>query len=350
MKGVFMKKTTVLAAGMMIALLSLGTFLAAGGSKEAAPSSGKVYELKLAHGVPETDPLHPACLKFKELIEAKSGGRIKVTIYTNSTLGDEAELPQALRSGSVEMATVYTGNVTSSAPSIGAIMLPYMYTTNEQAWKGMDAVLPELNKKLTKEAGIRVLGIYEKDFRVLTNSKKEVTKITDLQGLKIRVSPGTIPVETFKSFGITPISMAWAEVFTGLQQRVIDGQENPYTTIPSSKFQEVQKYVTEIHYMLWTGPLLISEKFFQSLPADLQKFMEEAGKESADWERTFHSGLIADAKTAIVKDGMVLSGPPSDEAEWQRRARAIWPALYESSGGKEWCEWVAKAVEEANKK
>jgi TRAP-type C4-dicarboxylate transport system substrate-binding protein len=194
------------------------------------------------------------------------------------------------------------------------------------------------------------LGFYEKGFRVLTNSKKPVTKLADLQGLKIRVTPSEIPLETFKAWGVEPIPMAWAEVFTGLQQKVIDGQENPYTTIPASKFTEVQKYVTEIHYMLWTGPLLVSEKFFQSLPDNLKAAMVAAGKESADWERKFNTGLVDEAKAVSEKAGMILSGAPTDEAEWQKRAMSIWPKFYDKAGGKEWAEWVIKTVEAAKKK
>ncbi|MDR1932550.1 MAG: TRAP transporter substrate-binding protein [Spirochaetales bacterium] len=336
----------VVVAGVLL-FLALPAF--AGGGGEAAPSSEtkQQYTIKLAHGVPETDPLHPTSVKFKELIEQKTNGQIKVDIYTNSQLGDEQALVQSLRSGAIELAVVYSGNAQASTPSIGATMLPYMYTTSEQAWKSLDAVTEELNKRMIREGGVRILGFYEKGFRVLTNSKKPVTRLEDLQGLKIRVTPSEIPLETFKAWGVEPIPMAWAEVFTGLQQRVIDGQENPYTTIPSSKFTEVQKYVTEIHYMMWTGPLLVSERFFQSLPDNLKAAMVAAGKESADWERQFNTTLTDDAKAAITKAGMILSGAPEDEAEWQRRAQSIWPRFYDKAGGKEWAEWVIKTVENA---
>lgn len=179
-------------------------------------------------------------------------------IFPQSQLGDEQALVQSLRSASIELAVVYSGNAQALTPSIGAVMLPYLYTKSEDAWAGLVAVTDELNKRMVKEGGIRILGYYEKGFRVLTNSKKPVKKLEDLQGLKIRVTPSKIPLQTFKAWGIEPIPMAWAEVFAALQQKVIDGQENPYSTIPAFKFEEVQKHVTEIHYMLWTGPLLVS--------------------------------------------------------------------------------------------
>ncbi len=343
-----MKKRFLFVCLAVATLFAVSPVFAGGGGEKAAGQ--KVYTLKLAHGVSATDPLHPASEKFKELVEKYSDGRIKVDIYPQSQLGDEQALVQSLRSASVELAVVYSGNAQALAPSIGAVMLPYLYTRSEDAWAGLDAVTDELNKRLVKESGIRILGFYEKGFRVLTNSKKPVTKLSDLQGLKIRVTPSEIPLQTFKAWGVDPIPMAWAEVFTALQQKVIDGQENPYSTIPAFKFEEVQKYVTEIHYMLWTGPLLVSEKFFQTLPEDLKQTMVKAGKESADWERALNDKETRTAIETIKKAGMVLSGAPEDEAEWQKRAQSIWPRFYDKAGGKEWVEWVIKTVGEAAKK
>jgi tripartite ATP-independent transporter DctP family solute receptor len=306
----------------------------------AAGAEQKIYKLRLAHCDPETDPLHLAAVEFKRIIEEKTKGQIQIEIFTNSTLGDQQTLVRSAGDGSIDLAIVSSSGAQASTPSVGAIMMPYMFTSSEKAWKVFDDVLPEMNKRMIKEGNVRVLCFYEKGFRVLTNSKKPVTKLSDLQGLKLRVTPSPIPLETFKSWGIEPIPMAWAEVFTALQQRVIDGQENPYTTIPAQKFWEVQKYVTEIHYMMYAGPLLLSEKTYQNLPVHLQKALEEAGYESAVWERNIHSDLTEQAKKEIVANGMVLCGAPEDEAEWQRRAQSLWPSLYDGAGGKEWVEYV----------
>jgi len=326
---------------------------AGGGSDKGSASKGpeqKPYVMKLAHGVATSDPLHQTAEKFKELAEKYSNGRIKIELYPQAQLGDEQALVQSLRSASIQLSIIYSGNAQASTPSIGAVMLPYLYTTSEEAWKGLDAVSGELSNRMIKESGARILGFYEKGFRVLTNSKKPIKRIEDMQGLKIRVTPSDIPLQTFKAWGIDPIPMAWAEVFTALQQKVIDGQENPYTTIPSMKFEEVQKYVTEIHYMLWTGPLLVSEKYYQTLPEDIKQVLQKAGKESAEWERKLNASLTEEAIVKIKQSGMVNVGAPEDEAEWQKRAQEIWPKFYEKAGGKEWVEYVIKTVKEANKK
>jgi tripartite ATP-independent transporter DctP family solute receptor len=317
----------------------------AGGGGEAVTNETKQYVAKLAHSNVETDPLHITAQKVKELFEQQTNNRIRVDIYSNAQLGDDQDIIPSMRSGAIEMGIVASANAQASTPSIGAIMLPYMYTGSEQAWKAFDAVQEELSTRMIREAGVRLLAIYEKGFRVLTNSKKPIVRLSDLQGLKIRVSPSEIPLETFKSWDIDPIPMAWGEVFTALQQKVIDGQENPYSTIPATKFEEVQKYVTEIHYMIYSGPLVMNERFFQSLPDDLKAIVISAGKESAAWERKWHDGITNDVKAQIEKAGMILSGAPVDEDEWQRRAKSIWPRLYEKAGGKEWCEQVIKIVD-----
>lgn len=335
------KKARFLALTIAISLVFAQVSVFANGQQDdpaAGGDSEKQYLIKLAHGVTTTDPLQPAAEKFKELAESYTNGRVKVELYPNGQLGDEQEIVQSLRSGAIEMGIVYTGNAQSLAPSIGVVMLPYMFKNSEEAWYALDSILPSMNEKLVQEAGIRSLGFFEKGFRVLTNSKKPVNNLDDLQGLKIRVSPSELPIKTFKSWGINPIPMAWGEVFTALQQGVIDGQENPYTTIPAVKFDEVQKYITEIHYMLWTGPLLMSEKFYQSLPSDLQGPVVKAAADAVAWERDFAAGLKDEAIVKCEAAGMILTGAPEDEAEWQSKAQSIWPDFYDSVGGKAWVD------------
>lgn len=334
---------------MLVVMTMLSLFVAQasvfanGESDEPAtgPKEQKQYVLKLAHGVTTTDPLHASAEKFKELAESYTNGRVKIEIYPNGLLGDEQAIVQTLRSGAVDMGLVYTGNAQSLAPSIGVVMLPYLFKSSEEAWYALDAILPAMNEQLIEEAGIRALSFYEKGFRVLTNSKRPVKNLTDLKGLKIRVSPTEVPIKTFKSWGINPIPMAWGEVFTALQQNVIDGQENPYTTIPAVKFQEVQKYITEIHYMLWTGPLLISEKSYNVLPEDIQEQLIRAASDSVIWSRDLGVQLKEEAIKKCIDAGMILSGVPEDEDEWQKKAQSVWPSLYDTVGGK---AWVNKAL------
>ena len=203
-------------------------------------SYAKDWTLKLSHGDAESpNPTHQTSLKFKELVEEYTKGGVKVVIYANNALGNEQEVAQAVRQGNIEGEILATTNLQPLAPSIGVLQLPYLFGGHEESWKTITATLPEIRSRVLQESGVRIVAIYEKGFRVMSNSKKPVEVLADLQGLKIRTSKSKAPIETFKAWGLDVIPMAWDEVFSALQQKVIDGQENPYTTLVTSKFFEV---------------------------------------------------------------------------------------------------------------
>ncbi len=321
---------------LLLVLALVGTAVFAQGAEES--SAEKVYKIKLSHSTPEGDQIYKVGERFKELAAEYSNGRIQVDTYPIMQLGGEQENVQDVATGSIETAIVYTGNFKPFAPSVGVLMLPYIFTSNEEAWNGMDSILDELNEKVIAESGTRILGYFDRGFRYLTNSKKPVRTIDDLKGLKIRVSQVDVTIETFRAWGIEPIPMAWDEVPTALQQRVIDGQENPYATIDSHKFYETQEYVTEIHYMIWTGPLIINNALYESMPADLQDALDRAGREAAEYGRQIAQQEEVKSKKLVEEKGMTLLGPPVDEDVWQEKAQSVWPKFYEAVGGKAWVE------------
>jgi len=333
-----MKKTMLI---LILVALAAGSVFAGG---TAEPSAEKTYTIKLSHSTPEGDQIALVADKFKELLEVYSNGRIKVENYPMMQLGTEQENVQDVASGSLEAAIVYTGNFKPFAPSTGVLMLPYIFKNNEEAWNGMDSIFDELQKRVIDESGCRIIGYFDRGFRYLTNSKKPVKTLADLAGLKIRVSKVDIAIETFKVWGLEPVPMAWAEVPTALQQKVIDGQENPYATIDGQKFYETQKYVTEIHYMIWTGPLIINNEFYNALPADLQAAVDKAGIEAAQFGRDYATESEENAKNQIEAKGMILNGPPVDEDVWQSKAMSIWPMFYDGVGGKAWVDQAMKLM------
>jgi tripartite ATP-independent transporter DctP family solute receptor len=321
----------------IIWLIAVAAMLFAGGTQEGGETQEQEkYVINLAYGSTPVDVNGQVVLKFEELAEKYSNGRLQIEVFENNQLGSEQECAQNLRTGAIQMAAIYTGNLKPFSPSVGVMLLPYMFTSNDQAIEAIDTLLPVLNEKTIEEAGARTLGFFTKGFRCITNSKQPIKSLADLQGVKIRVSQVSVTIETFRAWDIEPVPMAWSEVFTALQQRVVDGQENPHATNLSMKFYEVQKYLTDIHYMLWTGPLLISEVYYQTLPADLQEIVNKAGQEACLYGSNLAVKMNEDAKVELIEKGMIDCGIPVDEAEWQRRARAIWPKFFEDVGGEEW--------------
>jgi len=291
------------------------------------------YTVKLGHC---NDPnpqsiFHVVALKLEELTEEYTDGKVQVDVYPAFQLGSETEQVRGCQLGTQEATLAGTNNVNPFIPPLQYLTLPYIIDTIEEGRNVIDAMWDKNNEWAT-EQGLRILVITDAGFRVLSNSKKPVTKLSDLRGLKIRVPENPVQLSAFKSWGIDPVPMSWSETFNALQQGVIDGQENPYNVLVAQKFYEVQKYVTEIDYIFQTGMIVMSEKFFQGLPKDLQEAVVKAGRDTTSWERDLSDKTLESDKAFLRDKGMVLSGRPEDMEEWIKRARGIWPQFYKMIG------------------
>ena len=204
----------------------------------------------------------------------------------------------------------------------------------------------ELNQKMVEQGNFRALAWLTGGFRVLTNSKKPVRTPGDLEGLRIRVPKNDIMIETYKAWGINPVPMAWSEVFNALQQGVVDGQDNPYLTIPAMKFYEVQSYVTNIHYLLWIGPVLVNETWYQGLDAEIRDIVNEAALLAQEDEREWAITREGKAALEVIEAGMEVMVPADDEREWIEKARSVWPAFYDQIGGKDFVDEVVAFLED----
>lgn len=273
--------------------------------------------------------------KFKEIIEDKTNGKIKIDLFPNCALGDESEMLFNVRRGSLDMCVVGIGNAVPFVPGLGAYTLPYLLDTEQAVVKATTGKLFDYFNKLSlNQCGLRILGHCYSNFRHLTNSKQPITSLADLKGLKIRVPNNKIFVATYQAWGANPVPMAWAETFTALQQGVIDGQDNPYVVNHTMKFEEVQKYLTELHYQYSLQPLFIGEKNYKKLDPSLQKLFSKAGMEAQmhvlKWENE-HSDL---ARKAMEESGVQVS-VLKDAEEWKKIAiEKVWPNYYDFVGGK----------------
>jgi TRAP-type C4-dicarboxylate transport system substrate-binding protein len=228
---------------------------------------------------------------------------------------------------------VACGNVTPFAPSANVVYLPYMFPKLDDAKTlFQDAgFMDKLAGRMAKEGRVRPLAWLIQGYRHITNAKKPITNMGDLKGLKIRVPPVKVQLDAFKSWGVEPHPVAWSETFNALQQGVVDGQENPHTVNRDMKFWEVQKYITEVHYLLWVGPLLASEKWYSRLDKDTKALVDKAAQEAqaAEWAKSEEESDIA--LKACLDHGMKMD-KLTDEPKWVEAARSIWPQFYEKIG------------------
>lgn len=292
---------------------------------------------KVAVGDAGGSAQHELGKKFAEEVKRLSGGKHRVKLFLNGQLGSEQDTVNDAALGTLDMSLLAINNITPFSPTVGIFTLPYVILSLDDAVKlTQGPVGQELVENTIRDAKVRIIGWTYTGFRVLTNSKKPVRTVADLEGLVIRVPKNEIMLDTYKSWGINATPMAWSETFTALQQKVVDGQDNPYLTVHSMKFYEVQKYITNIRYIFSIEPLIVSEAVFQDLDEETQQMLIDAGKAA-----TMHSAEhLRKSEAAIREDlmsrGMEIMDPADGEKEFIERAtQAVWPKFYDSIGGKE---------------
>lgn len=301
----------------------------------ALPAAATEYRVAVGDGAGGTqEALGKA---FVAALEEQSGGDMTAKLFLNGQLGDEQDTVTAAATGTLDFSILAINNITPFSPSVGTLTLPYVILSQDDA----EAVTQgEVGKQMVEQtiedAGVRIIGWGYSGFRVLTNSKKPVSTVADLQGLVVRVPKNEIMIETYKSWGINPTPMAWGETFAALQQKVVDGQDNPYMTVYAMKFDEVQKYITNLRYIFSIEPLIVSEALFEGLSEEQQQQVLAAGEAATQASAEFLRAEEAKIRDELVSRGMEISEPADGEKEFIDLATAaVWPKFYDQIGGKE---------------
>lgn len=289
-------------------------FLVACGAKNTQSSSDKTYTMKIGYGPSETSLYHFGAAKFKEIVEQKTNGKIKVELYPNGQIGQDKELLEKMKLGAIEGGVIGTEPLATWAPKIQVINLPYLFKDRDTAYRVLDGKIgDEIFAEQPKQNGIRLLAYFENGYRNFTNNVRPINTVADLKGLKIRVSNSPVSISIVKALGANPTPMGFGEVYTALEQKVVDGQENPLALIDSSKFYEVQKYLAITNHIYSPCVLLVSEKFYQSLPEDLQKAVVEAAHEARDLQRQESINRDKQLLESLKQKGMQVTTPNLDD-------------------------------------
>jgi tripartite ATP-independent transporter DctP family solute receptor len=292
--------------------------------------------LRLSHVTAQDSPWDKGARRFAELVSKNTNGRIEVKVFPQSQLANgsqKAEL-EMLQSGVIDM--------TWDSPIILALFmdkrfdvfnLPWLYPSMEVANKVADGPMGDLAMKWLEEKGVVGLGIGVNGYRELTNSKHPVTTPDDMKGIKFRVAGSKLYLETFKLLGANAVTMSFGEVFTSLQQGVIDGQENPTAIIFSSRLYEVQKYLTMWHYSFDPLILCINKKTFEGFsPAD-QKAIRAAAKEAVAYERTVSAEEEIRLPEELAKKGMQVNNlTPAQIAVFKAKVQPVYAMVQETVG------------------
>lgn len=327
-----MLRENKLIVSLVALLVSIAVVVTGCGSNKPQGQAGDQQKITFRYshsaGTAISDPHQAAAVKFKESVEKATGGKVQVQIFPGGQLGSEERGFQDVQKGVVQATSMAVNNAAVFSPSLFVFDLPYLFKSRDEFYKVIDENWDAINERMEKESGNIAIAWLEQGFRVITNSKRPVETLSDLQGLKIRVPNNPIMVATFKAWDCEPTPISWDETFQALQQKVVDGQENPYPVIATNKFYEVQKYVTDIHYKMWIGPVVVQKKWLDSLPEDIRKAIIQAGKDATMDNRKLMAKMDQDTRKLLQDKKMVLSGTPKDEDVWMKKSMAVWPQFY----------------------
>lgn len=245
--------------------------------------------IKVGHGAAEAFHMHRALLKFEELVEAGSNGEIDVQIFPSSQMGPDREMIEGVQTGVLEMAIPPSSFFAGWDPAFAVIELPYMYPSKDIAFDVLDSAAGEQMQARVQNQGLVGLGWLELGVRNVTNNVRPVATPEDLEGVKLRTMKVPAHVATFETLGANPTPMNFGEVYSALQQGVIDGQENPLAIITSQRFYEVQKYLSTTGHVFAVYMPVMSQFFFDSLSAKDQQLVQD----SMAAARAYQAELVA---------------------------------------------------------
>ncbi len=264
---------------LLTALLAVAVVLSAASVAFAAPTV-----IKIGHDLSEDTPQHAGCLKFKEIVEKKTNGAVTVQIFPSNQLGSDRETTEFLQTGSVQAALIPTAKLSLFAPALQLPDLPFFFPSREITYKFLDSeVGDELLAQLAKK-GIRGAAFWESGFKQFT-ANKELKSPDDFKGLKFRTMESPILIEQFKALGANPVPIDFGETYNALQQKVVDGQENPLVSIVRMRFYEVQTNTVISNHGYLPYGFLFSKRWLDKQPVDVQKILLQTAKEVAAFQR-----------------------------------------------------------------
>jgi tripartite ATP-independent transporter DctP family solute receptor len=258
----------------------------------------------------------------------KTGGKMKITPYFDSQLGGDGPALQQLRSGTLEMVVAATASTTAILPASGIFDLPFLIANEKEADALLDGKAGELLASKMPAVGLVPLGYWEYGYRQTTNSKRPITKLEDLSGVKMRVMPNPVMVDAFKTMGAVALSMPITDLYTAMESKAVDGQENPFSTIELNKFYEVQKFMSLTKHMYNPVIVFYSKQLFDKLTPQEQAVLKTCTTETRSEQRRINRAQNLASLTSLKEKGMQINElPPSELA----RMRTSMQPLYDKA-------------------
>ena len=291
------------------------------------------FKLKLGHVAPTDEPYHQAAEKFAELVNKNTGGAVQIQIFPNSLLGGQRELLEGLQLGSVDITLTTAAVLSSFLPKTQVIELPFMFRDREHVYKVVDGPLAKEIYDGDDKKKMKVIDTWENGFRNITNNVRAIEKPEDMKGVKIRVMENKMYIEMFKALGANPTPMARGELFTGLQTKVVDGQENPLGQIYTSRFYEVQKYATLSGHTYSPEVVVFSLATWKKIPAKHQEVILKASAEARQYNRELSAKMDQEFVGKLKEKGMTVTALTAQQiVPFQEKMMPVWDMFADKIG------------------
>ncbi|MDW7673273.1 MAG: TRAP transporter substrate-binding protein [Bacillota bacterium] len=317
-----------------------------GDAPEEAPKTVKT--IRISNGINDKHPAYLAGLEFAKIVESKTD-TLKVEVYHSGQLGDDRTATEALQLGTLEAVVTSTSPIANFIPEYAIFDLPFIFADYQVADSVLDGPFGDQMLEMLPDQGLIGLAFWENGFRNVTNSKRAIATVADTDGLKIRTMENKVHLDAWKALGANPTPMAFTELFTAMQQRTVDGQENPLITIELSKFYEVQDHVSLTNHVYTPFVFLISKIFWDGLTAEEQQIIQEAAYESRDWQRAEIRKQTEGSLDTLKANGMTVT-ELTDEARAEFEA-AVRPVIdkYKTEIGAELVDFMFEEIDKARK-
>lgn len=331
----------------MVLILSVGCGNDSGDKPEGEDKGSKNTKdaIVIKYGLisPESHSSAKAAVKFGEYIEEESDGELKLEVYPNALLGGDVQMTEAVALGSLHMALPATSTLVMYAPEFGALDLPFIFKDDDNAFNALEGDVGEFYNKELEKVGIKNLVYNSNGSRCITNNVRPIEVPDDLKGVKMRVMESPVFIDMFTYLGTNPTPISFGELFTALQQKTVDGQENAPTLIYDSKFQEVQEYFSETNHVYSFCANIINQDFYDGLSDEHQAIIDEGAKKwLGEWqieeETSNHQAYIEKLK----EDGMKVNTiTPENHEKFVDQVSPMYEK-YEKELGKEIFELLDK--------
>jgi tripartite ATP-independent transporter DctP family solute receptor len=312
--------------------LLLLTAALVGGLLASAPAIAQ--NARLGYVPTEDHPVGQASRHFAQLVEEKTGGRIKIETFGNGVLGSEPDMQASVQAGFIDIMVGPTPNLVGVVPEFMIFDLPFFYKDFAAVDAVMDGEVGErLFSLLQEKTGIVGLAWWDNGFRHMTNAIRPVNAVEDMAGLNIRVIPNPLFIATWTALGTNPTPLPWPELYAALENRAVDGQETPYALIYTARFYEVQSHLAKTGHVYTPFVLLASQKWFGSLSEEDKALVLEAARESAAFQREISRKSAEDLEQELISKGFKITQPTPEAMDAMRERVAPVVAEYSEKIG-----------------